>query len=444
MRVLMMCAVLVVAMWARAHSPSPASRALQAAVQPYGPMDRGAIGNPYSRAYAYVNPAFRRMVLGAAEQTSEPSLGPAMRVVAQKPTAVWLERSQSVAATLVGHLEGALTQWKRVKSRRAMTVTVVLYNMPGRDCAARASRGELRRGQLDRYRSEFIDPIRKVLAQPAYRKLRVVVVLEPDSLPNLVTNMRSASCAGSAPEYESAIVYAIQQLSTVPGVYLYMDAGNSTWLGWEHTERAARLYRKVINKAGGPDRIRGFATNVSSYTPTFETFAPYEDIPRHRKVIEDFYQWNRLKDEMSFVDAFREALGPDYQDKGFIVDTARNGWKSGSGRPSDARAHRGNWCNVEMAGLGNRPQVTSIPGVDAWMWLKPPGESDGRGTHAAPTRHPRLDPGGPDPACIPGKMLRNSVWPVSTNATPGAPQAGQWFQAHFEALVRNAQPPVRR
>lgn len=36
-------------------------------------------------------------------------------------------------------------------------VGVVIYDLPGRDCAAKASNGELAVGELDRYKSEYID-----------------------------------------------------------------------------------------------------------------------------------------------------------------------------------------------------------------------------------------------------------------------------------------------
>lgn len=34
---------------------------------------------------------------------------------------------------------------------------VVVYDLPGRDCAAKASNGELAVGELDRYKTEYID-----------------------------------------------------------------------------------------------------------------------------------------------------------------------------------------------------------------------------------------------------------------------------------------------
>jgi cellulose 1,4-beta-cellobiosidase len=410
--------------------------------RPYGPMASGAAANPYSKAWVYVNPAFRASVLAAASQSSDKSLADRMLPVGNMPTAIWLERIDAVAPEegpgLAKHLDEALAQWKRVRRRGRMAVTLVVYNLPGRDCAASASNGELLRGELQRYQSEFIDPIAAILSQKAYTKLNIAIVLEPDSLPNLVTNMHVRACAASDTEYRAGITYAIEQLSTLANVRLYLDAGNSGWLGWDHTKRAAELYRKVIEGAGGPGKIRGFATNVSGYNPTFESFNPYADINRFMSVIRRFYQWNRVVDEVTFVDTFRASLGPEYADKGFIVDTARNGWKDSAERPSDRRRHRGNWCNVGGAGLGKRPQVTGVPGIDAWLWIKPPGESDGTGDPDAPETDGKRH----DPECSAARILPGSIWPVSTDATPGAPHAGEWFQAHFEQLVRNAQPPL--
>lgn len=34
---------------------------------------------------------------------------------------------------------------------------LVIYDLPGRDCAAKASNGELKTGELSRYQKEYID-----------------------------------------------------------------------------------------------------------------------------------------------------------------------------------------------------------------------------------------------------------------------------------------------
>jgi cellulose 1,4-beta-cellobiosidase len=69
--------------------------------------------------------------------------------------------------------------------------------------------------------------------------------------------------------------------------------------------------------------------------------------------------------------------------------------------------------------LGERPRADPAPGIDAYWWVKPPGESDGSS-----------DPSGPrfDEMC------------AGPDAAKGAPQAGQWFEAYFMDLVHNARP----
>jgi cellulose 1,4-beta-cellobiosidase len=97
-----------------------------------------------------------------------------------------------------------------------------------------------------------------------------------------------------------------------------------------------------------------------------------------------------------------------------VIDTSRNG-------RGETRAKWSVWCNVRGAGLGERPRASPVPGVDAYFWVKPPGESDGGSIAGAP---------GYDAAC-------------ATDASAArAPAAGRWFDAYFVELVRNANPPL--
>ena len=67
------------------------------------------------------------------------------------------------------------------------------------------------------------------------------------------------------------------------------------------------------------------------------------------------------------------------------------------------------------------PNLATNPGIDAWYWVKPPGESDGTSDPTAPDY---------DPDC--GKE----------DAATSAPPAGEWFHAYALDLVRNARPPL--
>jgi cellulose 1,4-beta-cellobiosidase len=139
-----------------------------------------------------------------------------------------------------------------------------------------------------------------------------------------------------------------------------------------------------------------------------------------------------------------------------LIDTSRNGW-GGPNRPTavststdlntyvnqsrlDRRPHRGGWCNQNGAGIGARPTAnTGITGVDAFVWVKPPGESDGVSEAGI------IDPDDPakgfDAMCDPNAQNRYNGQ-FGTNAMPGAPHAGRWFPAQFAMLVQNAFPAI--
>jgi len=71
--------------------------------------------------------------------------------------------------------------------------------------------------------------IRKIiLANP---NTAIALVIEPDSLPNLVTNANLATCQASAQGYKDGVAYALAQLN-LPNVVMYIDAGHGGWLGW--------------------------------------------------------------------------------------------------------------------------------------------------------------------------------------------------------------------
>ena len=55
-------------------------------------------------------------------------------------------------------------------------ISLVIYDLPNRDCSALASNGELliAKNGLNRYKTEYIDPIAAILAEPAYANLRIV------------------------------------------------------------------------------------------------------------------------------------------------------------------------------------------------------------------------------------------------------------------------------
>jgi cellulose 1,4-beta-cellobiosidase len=354
--------------------------------------------NPFQGARLYVNPDYAKTVAGLAAKY--PAESAALKKMAALPTAIWLSW---IADTkdLPRYLDDALQQQKA--GGQPVTSVFVVYDMPNRDCNAEASAGELPANETGeaRYQREYIDVIAAAFA--AYPDQRIAVVLEPDSLANLVTNLENPKCQAAQGIYKRGIAYAITKLS-LPNVFIYLDAAHSGWLGWpKNLAKSVQLYKEVLAMAGGPDRIRGFALDVSNYNPPKDPKSSRRDPAA------------APNDELGYVEDLSKALaGVGITGKGYVIDTSRGGkaW---------IRTSTANWCNIKGAGLGERPQAAPAPLVDAYLYIKVPGEADGTSDPKAP----RFDAN-----C------------ASDDATPGAPQAGKMFDSYLIDLIKNATPPL--
>lgn len=393
--------------------------------------------NPYAGARVYVNPSWS--ALAAAE--------PGGWAVANQPTGVWLDSIASIGG-LRGHLDAALAQG-------ANLVQLVLYNAPGRACGRIFRNGELAAGELDRYRRQFVDPIARILGSPRYAGLRIVTVVEPNSLPYLVTHVTpqvfatpECNAAKAAGTYMQAIGYALARLGVLPNVYNYLDISHHGQLGWRPDRVAARdLYVQAANAAGStPANVHGFIANVANYAVTKEEFFTVNDVVSGWPILATrWVNWSDFADELTYARGFREELVAAGFDEhtGVLIDTSRNGW-GGLNRPThvsmssdpetyvnesriDRRASVDNFCNQAGSGLGARPVAAPEPGVDAYVWMKPPGESDGDLS---------------EPMCNPAYQRFPPSEPPPTGALPDAPPAGAWYPTHFRELLRNAYPPL--
>jgi cellulose 1,4-beta-cellobiosidase len=353
--------------------------------------------NPFVGATFFLNPEYVKELEDAA--AASPANADVIKKVAAYPTATWL-----VMNSFVAKVPKVLAQAAKQASSdgRPILSAFVVYNLPNRDCSAKSSSGELtvENNGEQLYKTEFIDKIAAHFA--AYPKQRIVVLLEPDSLPNLVTNLNQGKCAAAEQAYKNSIAYAITKLA-MPNVSIYLDIGHAGWLGWDaNRTKAAKLYQSVIMQSGNPDKVRGFVTNVANYN----TVASRDGAKLGPS--------NPCPDELSYVRKLSEAFTAlGLTGKKFIIDTSRNG------RPT--RYTWSSWCNVKAAGIGPRPQASPDPLIDAYFWVKPPGESDG-------TADPKAPRG--DPACR------------RDDSMPDAPEAGEWFQSYFLELVKNAEPPL--
>lgn len=414
------------------------------------------VDNPYAGAKVYVNP----------EWSAHAAAEPGGAKVASQPTGIWLDRIAAIAGAngrmgLRAHLDEALRQ----KGSGELVVQLVVYDLPGRDCAALSSNGELGPTEIDRYRTEFIDPIAAILADPKYAGLRIVTTVELDSLPNLVTNTTPRATATPTCDvmkangnYIKGIGYALKKLGAIPNVYNYADAGHHGWLGWDDNLTASvELFKQAATAEGSTVAdVHGFIVNTANYSALKEDNFTIDDSVNGTSVRQSkWVDWNRYVDELSYAQGLRTklvSLGFDPK-LGMLIDTSRNGW-GGAARPAgpgprtsvdayvdggryDRRLNTGNWCNQAGAGLGERPQAAPAPGIDAYVWMKPPGESDG-----ASKQIPNNDGKGFDGMCDPtytGNPRNNNHM---SGALPDAPLSGEWFSAQFQELLRNAYPAL--
>ena len=425
------------------------------------------VDNPYAGAVQYVNPTWAASVRAAAARQSDASLRAKMETVAQQPTAVWMDRISAITGNADGnglkfHLDEAVKQQRA--AGKPLVFNIVIYDLPGRDCYALASNGELPATDagLARYKSEYIDPIAALLAKPEYSGLRISATIEPDSLPNLVTNSSEQLCQQAAPYYRAGVKYALDKLHAISNVYNYIDVAHSGWLGWDsNAGPAAQLFAEVAKSTtAGFASVDGFVSDVANSTPLEEPFLTNSSMTLNNNPIRSskFYEWNFDFDEIDFTAHMHSLLvqAGFPSSLGMLIDTSRNGW-GGPNRPTkvststdintyvdqsrvDRRVHRGAWCNPLGAGIGELPRATpsgyTSSHLDAFVWIKPPGESDGASSEIENDQGKHFDRMC-DPTFVSPK-LANQL----TGATPNAPLAGQWFEEQFVTLVKNAYPVI--
>lgn len=422
--------------------------------------------NPFVGAKFYRNVDYVAAV-NAAAQRQGGELARQMRLVTNYPTFVWMDSIAAVNGTngfprsLAGHLDQALAQG-------ANAIGIVIYNLPNRDGSALASNGELlvSKNGMNRYKTEYIDVIFNVIRQPKYASLRIVMIIEPDSLPNLVTNLGfpKVAEAKNSGAYVQGVQYAVSTLRSISNTYAYIDIGHAGWMGWPSNFKpfVELLKQTAAGIVGGCEKVDGFISNTANYNPFVEPYLTAEQQVNGQPVrsLQGWYDWNDFIDEQGYATALRKALTSGSNAfparVGLLCDTSRNGW-GGPNRPTgpssstdlrefvrasciDKRIHKGNWGNQAGAGIGARPAVNPAPNYHAFVWAKPPGESDGS-SKLIPAGADNPLGYGFDRMCDPtyhGNSLNGNNL---TGALPDAPVAGRWFQAQFAQLVQNAYPP---
>jgi len=314
---------------------------------------------------------------------------------------------------------------------------LVAYNLPFRDCAQFSAGGAL---DLASYQI-WIDGFAKGIG-----KREAVVILEPDGLGiipfNTDINGNAEWCQprdadgnpqpGATPaERYAALNYAVDVLASLRNVSVYLDGTHSAWLG------VGDISDRLVK--AGVQRADGFYVNASNYqfTERLEkygswisgciAFANNEEEGGWRLGHYDFcasqYFPANPNDFSTWVltdEWYASNLGTAVPTTHFVIDTSRNGQGPWTPPADHPEGDPQDWCNPPDRGLGLRPsRDTDNELIDAFLWIKIPGESDGECN--------RWGPGPEDP-------VRGIV----------DPPAGVWFPEMALELVTNANPPLKR
>lgn len=212
-------------------------------------------------------------------------------------------------------VEGDVRTYVDAAQSVAAMPVLVAYNIPFRDCGGFSAGGA---NDTTGYKN-WIQSFAKGIGTK-----KAVVIVEPDALPGM-------ECLPAAEQQTrlELLSFAVSTLKSNKNTIVYIDAGHSNWVSVPETAR--RLTKANIALADG------FSLNVSNY-----------------------YTNEQIR---SFGDALSNAVGG----KHYVVDTSRNGNGSNS-----------EWCNPSGRAIGNLPTTnTGSSLIDAFLWIKKPGESDG-------------------------------------------------------------------
>jgi endoglucanase len=194
---------------------------------------------------------------------------------------------------------------------------LVAYDIPWRDCDRYSAGGAASPQAYEQWINEMVAGIGGRSA---------AIIVEPDALSEL-----GCLSASRQQTYYALLRYAVVHLSSNANAAVYIDAGNTTW---QLPSMAERL------KEAGVESARGFSLNVSNFDTTAES--------------------------IGYGTTLSKELGGSVH---FVIDTSRNG----RGPAPEAA-----WCNPPGRGLGTPPtDQTASALVDAYLWIKIPGASDG-------------------------------------------------------------------
>lgn len=306
---------------------------------------------------------------------------------------------------------------------------LVAYNLPFRDCAQYSAGGATTAAEY----TAWVDGFAKGIGNKD-----AVVILEPDGLgiiPWYTTingdlewcRPAEADAATAAAERFAMLNHAVDAFAALPNTAVYLDGTHSAWLGvGDVSDRLVKA---------GVERADGFFLNVSNYETTErqQKFGTWISDCINLSVnswwqpewcASQYYPANPA--DFSTWGLTDAAYDQAYADTGvvrdpatqahFVVDTSRNG--VGPWTPAETYPDPQVWCNPLDRGLGLRPTTdTGDALIDAYLWVKVPGESD-------------------------GECLRGTAGPTDPARDLVDPPAGAWFPEMARELVANAVPAV--
>ena len=367
--------------------------------------------------------------LRSAGQAADADLIEAM---IETPQAVWFTQGspkdveQSVKATVQ-------------RAKHAVPV-LVAYNIPFRDCSQFSAGGATTTEEYLAWIDGFAAGIGDAEA---------IVILEPDGLGIIPWYKQFRGTPSEAAGYEwcqpaeadpataaddrfAMLGAAVDAFKAQPNVRVYLDGTHSAWLG--AGDAAHRLVQAGVLRADGfflnvsnyrlsehlakygtwISKCIAFGSNPASWGNGHYDWCASQYYPANPN---DFSTWTLTDDWYrdnveSQVWWYSESVLSH-----FVIDTSRNGqgpWTPPAGYPDPQ-----DWCNPPGRGTGIRPTLdTGVALLDAYLWIKIPGASDGECTRG-------LGPGG------------ETVDPEWDQIDPAA---GDWFPAMALDLVRNAVP----
>ncbi len=394
------------------------------------------------------------------------------------------------------------------RSEQAVPV-MVIYNIPGRDCAQYSSGGAPTDAAYQAWVSGFAHGLGDAKA---------VVLVEPDALANLPSDCGAGAYAGEAnPPTDASrladINFDVTTLEADPNASVYLDGGNSAWqsVGSSTPTSGQTPPAPFADIPGMAERLaaagvakaQGFFLDVSNYQYTQNSVyygtwvsdclaiaagngGSYKNCPGQywnggpsgTEIANLLGAWNGVALDrygvwsdttvtpdlnVSGIDAqYATSLGSAVPTTHFVVDTSRNGqgpndmsaYGTGTAynQPSSVigTLQSGNWCNPPGAGLGVRPSADTSsvsPLLDAYLWVKTPGQSDGQCDAAGGVRAwddssstPSIT-GWPAPSSSTFSQF-DPLWSIQTGSVLTDPAAGTWFPQQALQLAQLANPPL--